>query len=278
MNDHLRGTLALLIAALLWSTGGLLIKSIPLSALAIAGLRSAIAAVVILAYVRRPQFTWSRAQWGASISYMLTVLLFVSATKLTTAANAILLQYTAPVWVALFSAIVTKEKLTRLDIISVITVCIGMAVFFIDSVSAGGMTGNIIAVLSGMAFAGVALSMRAQHGASTRESILLGNVLTAVVCLPFMESFSPTTDTVVRILLLGVLQLGVSYILYSWALAHVRAIEAVLITMIEPLLNPVWVIIGMGEVPTWTTAVGGAIVIGVVAVRGILFARRLRTT
>lgn len=232
--------------------------------------------MAILLWVRHPRPTWSAAQWGSIISYCLTVLLFVLATKLTTAANAIFLQYTAPIWVALFSAIVTKERLTRIDVITVIVVMSGMSVFFIESVSAEYMAGNIIALGSGVAFACVALFMRAQQGISTVESILLGNVLTAIVCLPFLDPFPMRADIIFGILLLGVLQLGISYILYSWAITHVTAIEAILITTLEPLLNPVWVALFYGEVPSSTAIVGGIIVVAAVAARNFVHAQTLR--
>ncbi|MBI2794771.1 MAG: DMT family transporter [Ignavibacteria bacterium] len=273
---HRKGVAALIITAFLWSTGGLLIKILPLSPLTISGTRSAIAAVVILLWVRHPKPTWSAAQWGSIVSYCLTVLLFVVATKMTTAANAIFLQYTAPIWVALFSAVITKERLTRIDVITVIVVMAGMSVFFIERVSMGNMVGNLIAVGSGVAFACVALCMRAQHGKSTVESILLGNVLTAIVCLPFLDPFPIRTDIIVGILSLGMLQLGISYILYSWAIAHVTAIEAVLITTLEPLLNPVWVALFYSEVPSSSAIVGGIIVITALATRNFVHAQSLR--
>ncbi len=273
---HRKGVVALLITALLWSTGGLLIKILPLSPLTISGTRSAIAAVAILLWVRQPKPTWSAAQWGSIISYSLTVLLFVVATKMTTAANAIFLQYTAPIWVALFSAIITKERLTRIDVITVIVVMAGMSVFFIERVSIGNMVGNLIAIGSGVAFASVALCMRAQQGRSTVESILLGNVLTAFVCLPFLEPFPIRADIIVGILSLGLLQLGISYILYSWAIAHVTAIEAVLITTLEPLLNPVWVVLFYGEVPSSSAIIGGIIVVAAVATRNFVHAQTFR--
>lgn len=277
-SQHGKGLAALALASILWSTGGLLIKSLPLSSMTIAGARSAIAALVILAWIRRPQPTWSAAQIGSILCYMLTVVLFVMATKLTTAANAILLQYTAPVWVALLSALITKERLTRVDIIAVAAVLVGMVVFFLDRVDAGTMVGNIVAIASGVAFAGVALFMRKQQGQGNVESVLFGNILTAVVCLPFVEPFAPSADTIVRLLLLGIVQLGISYVLYAWAMAHVTALEAVLVTMLEPLLNPLWVVIALGEVPSATATVGGAVVLSAVAVRGIIIARQTRRT
>lgn len=271
---HGKGLAALIGASLLWSTGGFFIKSIPLSALTIAGGRSAIAAIVLLLYIRSPKPTWSLAQWGSILAYVATVVLFVTATKLTTAANAILLQYTAPIWVAVFSALIAKEKLRLVDGIAVAAVMLGMGVFFIEQVSADHLTGDVIAILSGVAFAFVALCMRAQRGVSLPESILFGNIITAVVCLPFIDAIPMTSTIVLNLVLMGVVQLGISYILYSYAMRYVTAIEAVLITMLEPLLNPLWVLLTIGEVPSIYATLGGAIVLGSVVVRGIVVARR----
>lgn len=273
-SRHGAAVLALVICAVLWSSGGLLIKLLPLSPFAIAGFRSAIAASVMFLWVRRQgplQPTWTTPQFGSIISYMFTVVLFVWATKQTTAANAILLQYTAPVWVALFSAAITKERLQKLDMVVVASVMLGMVVFFLDALTPGAMFGNILAVASGIAFAGVALFMRAQRGISTTESIILGNVLTAIVCIPFAGVLPEVSvDWIVPLLVLGVFQLGVSYLLYSWALAHVTALEAVLITVLEPLLNPVWVGLALGEMPSGTALIGGSLVMAAVVVRGLI--------
>jgi len=277
ITQHTRAIIALVICALLWSSGGLLIKTLPLEPLTIAGARSAIAALVIYVWQRRNiSPTWQKAQFGSIISYMLTVILFVFATKNTTAANAILLQYTAPIWVALFSVFVTKEKLTRTDALAVLVVMSGMTVFFLDAISPGQMLGNSLAVLSGIAFAGLALCMRAQGGKSTTESILFGNILTALVCMPFIEPFAASADTFIRLSILGVLQLGVSYILYAWAIRHVTALEAILITVLEPLLNPLWVGLFYGEIPSNTAIVGGFIVVAAVVTRNLVHARTLQ--
>ncbi len=236
-------------------------------------MRSIVAALVIWIYLRKPKPSWQPAQWGSIISYAFTVVLFVWATKLTTAANAIFLQYTAPIWVVVFGTLITKERVTKLDVITVIVVMCGMLVFFINRVDPGAETGNFIALLSGVAFAGVALFMRAQRGISTTESILFGNVLAAVMCVPFFKSFVVDVGTISGILFLGVLQLGVSYILYSWAIKHVSAIEAILLTTLEPILNPIWVTMFYGETPSLISIIGGIIVVGGVVAREILGAR-----
>jgi drug/metabolite transporter (DMT)-like permease len=270
---HRRAVLALVLTSLLWSTGGLLIKSVPLSGITIAGTRSAIAALVMWVWLRRLRPTWSAAQLGGIVAYAATVTLFVLATKLTSAANAILLQYTAPIWVALLSAVITRERLRWFDGVTVAAVMCGMVVFFLDQLEGPALTGTIVAVLSGVAFAFVALCVRAQRGVATTETIVLGNILTAFVCLPFAAFGGTDAAAWMSLVALGVVQLGVSYLLYSWALAHVTAIEAILITVMEPLLNPVWVVLGTGEAPSAYAIIGGVVVVGSVVARGIIAVR-----
>lgn len=275
--DHRRGLAALAICAVLWSMGGLLIKTIPLSAMAIAGSRSAIAAVVMTLWLRRLRPSWSRHQIGGIIAYAATVLLFVMATKRTTAATAILLQYTAPVWVALFSRFITGERLTRIDIATVGIVCAGMAIFFADGLVEGTLDGTIMALASGMTFALVALFVRAQRGVATTETIVIGNMLTAIVCLPALAevgSLAGHPMAIGALVLLGSVQLGLSYILYSRALRSVTALDAILVTTIEPLLNPLWVMLATGERPSPLSLAGGIVVLAAVVGRGIAAARR----
>lgn len=268
MRKRSRAILYLVLTAILWSLGGVLIKSVKWNPVAIAGARSAIASLVMLAYIRRPRFTWSRAQILAAIFYAGTVILFVTANKLTTAANAILLQYGAPVYVAIFGSIILKEKTTTADWITISLVIFGMFLFFLDELRPGDLSGNIIAILSGITFALYIVFMRKQKDESPIESTLLGNILTVIIGLPFMLSSSPETrSSWIGILLLGTIQLGISYILYSIAIKDVTALEAILIPIIEPVLNPVWVFLAMGETPGRWAFVGGAIILASVTLR-----------
>ncbi|HHV81533.1 MAG TPA: DMT family transporter [bacterium] len=268
MEKRSRAILYLVLTAILWSLGGVLIKSVKWNPVAIAGARSAIASLVMLAYIRRPRFTWSRAQILAAIFYAGTVILFVTANKLTTAANAILLQYGAPVYVAIFGSIILKEKTTTADWITISLVIFGMFLFFLDELRPGDLSGNIIAILSGITFALYIVFMRKQKDESPIESTLLGNILTVIIGLPFMLSSSPETrSSWIGILLLGTIQLGISYILYSIAIKDVTALEAILIPIIEPVLNPVWVFLAMGETPGRWAFVGGAIILASVTLR-----------
>jgi len=268
-----RALLLLLATAILWSTGGLLIKSVDWNPLAIAGMRSAIAGVVILLYLRRPHFSWSTAQIGGAITYAATVILFVAATKLTTAANAILLQYTGPIWVAIFGKSFLGEKTTRVDWVMIGAVIVGMALFFLDKLSSGGLLGNIVAIGSGVAFGWFILFMRKQKDDSTLETPLLGNAIAAVIGIPFM--FGPTPDLTgwTALVTLGVLQLGLSYTLFAAAVKHASALDSILVPTIEPLLNPIWVFFLLGERPGPWAMVGGAIVLAAVTARSVLMAR-----
>jgi|SRR5690554_1429265 len=270
-NEH-SATILLIFTAVLWSLGGMLIKSISWSPMAIAGMRSMIATVVFWAYLRRPKFNWSVAQVGGALAYSATVILFVLANKMTTAANAILLQYTAPIYVAVFSAWFLGERSTKADWITVFAVLGGMVLFFLDDLSPGDFYGNLLAIGSGISFAAVTMFLRKQKGGSPMESVLLGNVITAFIGLPFCFTFFSSSSAVtdwVGLFLLGVLQLGVPYILYTVALKRVKALKAVLISVIEPLLNPLWVLLIIGEAPGPWAVLGGLVVLVAVTVRAL---------
>ena len=271
-RQRTRALLLLVVTATLWSLGGLLIKSVNANPLAIAGTRSAIAIVMLLLVLKKPKLTWSFAQIGAALAYSATTILFVTATKTTTAANAIFLQSTAPIYVALLSAWLLKEKIKLLDWITVLSVMGGMSLFFLDNLSTAGIFGNLVAAASGISFAFFAIFMRMQKDGSPLESILLGNLLTAAIGLPFLSRSVPNATGWLCLVILGVVQLGIPYILYSKAIKHVTAMEAILIPVIEPLLNPVWVLLMLGEAPGPLSLIGGLIVLTAITVRCVLAA------
>jgi len=271
---HTRSVLLLVVAALCWSLGGLLIKAVSWPPLAVAGGRGLIAALFLLATNRGLRFHFSRDQVLGAIAYAACTVTFCVATKLTTAANAILLQYTAPVWIALFGAWFLGERATRADWLTIVAVLGGMTLFFADSLELTHVLGNTIAVASGVCFAGMTIALRKQKDTSASESIILGNLLAFLVGLPWIlraPALSATGWTALT--LLGVVQLGVSYWLYARAIKHVTALEAVLIPVIEPILNPVWVLIALHEKPTPLALTGGAIVLGAVTLRAVASVR-----
>lgn len=267
---HRRALLLLLLTAVLWSLGGVLIKWVNWNPVAIAGTRSLIGAALIWMVFRRElRFTWTFDLIGGAVAYAGTVVLFVIANKLTTAANAILLQYTAPIYVALFSPWFLGERADRRDWLTLLVMLCGMALFFMDELSLDGYLGNGIALVSGLCFAWLTLFLRRQKNGSALPSLLLGNLLAGVIGLPFMFQSMPDLSSGVGLLLMGVVQLGLPYILYALALRHVRAVEGILIPMIEPVLNPVWVFLMMGEQPSPLALVGGAIILGAVLFRAL---------
>jgi drug/metabolite transporter (DMT)-like permease len=273
ISHERRAIWMLVAAAFLWSIGGMLIKLVEWNPMAIAGMRSAISALLFLAVLRRPKFTWSWVQLAAAAAYAGTVISFVFANKLTTAANAILLQYTAPVYIALFGAWLLGERVTWLDWLTIALVLAGMTLFLFESLGAGRLVGDAVALLSAACFASLVMLLRKQRNASPFESVLLGNLLTALVGLPFMFQSMPNAKSWVGLILLGVFQLGFSYVLYTKAIQHVTALEATLISFVEPLLNPVWVALTRGEIPGALSITGGLIVLGAVAVRSVLSSR-----
>lgn len=274
--QHYRGIGLAFAAGVLWSLGGLLIKWVEWNPLAIAGARSAIAALLLFALLRRPKLTWSRAQVGGALAYAATVILFVAANKLTTAANAILLQYTAPIYTAILGAWFLGERVTWGDWVTIVVVIVGVALFFLDHLTLGGLTGNLLSLASGVTFAGVAVFLRKQKDGSALESVLMGNVVTALIGLPFMFQGAPSGQTWLGLFLLGVFQLGLSYVLYTAALKRITALEGMLIAAVEPILNPVWVFLAMGETPGPWALVGGAMVL--IAVTGRSALRTARPT
>jgi len=274
MTERTRAVGYLLASALLWSAGGVLIKWVEWHPIAIAGTRSAIAAATLWALLRHPRFDGSAAQIGGAVAYAATVLLYVSAVKLTTAANAILLQYTAPIYVALFGAWFLRERTNWIDWLAVAISVAGMALFFWDSLSSRALWGDVLAALSGITLAWMVLFLRKQKDGAPMESVLLGNILAAIASIPFLWRSAPSAKGWAGLALLGVFQLGLSYALYAMAIRHVTAVEAVLFSMLEPILNPIWVVLLIGERPGPWALAGGAVVVTAITARALLQATR----
>jgi drug/metabolite transporter (DMT)-like permease len=270
-----RPVLLLLAAAVLWSLGGVLIKSIDLSPVTIAGGRSLIASLAMslaMPGVLR-KISW-RAVPGA-IAYAGTVFLFVVATKLTTAANAIFLQYTAPIYIAMISPWFLGERTTWRDWLLVLIALSGVGVFFLDQLSLQGLSGVVAALGSGFAFAWLTVLMRRQKSGSPEAVVLLGNMLTFLIALPWMFPILRMEENGPRLLLLGVVQLTIPYLLYSLAIRHVRALDASIISIIEPILNPIWVMLATNERPAFWSIVGGSIVLATSLGRSLLASRNI---
>lgn len=277
-SAHRRALALLALCGLLWSTAGALIKLVTWHPGAIWSARCAIAAALLYA-VRRPALRGiAPAEWSAAAALAATTGLFILANKLTTPANAILIQYSAPVWVALLGPWAVGERATRLDAVAIAVVLFGIALFFLDQLAFDYALGNAVALGAGVAFACSALAMRrvALSGTEDRavdllRPLVLGNLLGAVVGAPFWLA-APAPDAVgwSALLALGVFQQAAAYFCYAAAIRHARAIDVVLVPVIEPILSPLWVGLAFGEWPSPWALIGGAIVVGAVTARGVL--------
>jgi len=271
------GILAMAATAILWSIAGLFIKVIDWNPFAIAGVRSLIASIIIFLYLKHPRIHLSFPQIAASIANAATMLLFVSANKTTTAANAILLQYCAPVLTVFVSAIFLKER-TRVEHFAAFPIVVaGMIFMFFDELSGGKLFGNVLAIMSAITFSFYFVFMRMQKDGSPLESILMSHWLTAGICI-IISLFLPvphvTLKSLVAITVLGVVQIGLSAILFSIAIKRVSAVQANLIAVIEPVFNPVWVFFAIGEAPGIHALIGGGIIVLAVTIASIITARR----
>ncbi len=277
-NEKIAGVLMMAATASLWSIAGLLIKVIDWHPLAIAGVRSLIASLVILAFLRKPKIHWSFPQVAAAVANAVTMLLFVVANKTTTAANAILLQYMAPVFTAFIGAALLKEK-TRLEHwVSIFFVMVGMTIMFADKLDGGQFFGDAIALMSAVTFSLYIVFMRMQKEGSPLESNLMSQWIAAGVCLTaslFLPMPQFTQKSVAAILVLGIVQIGIPSILIAFAIRRISAVSANLIAVIEPVLNPVWVFLVLGEYPGMNTIIGGAVILLAVTGVSMISARRV---
>ena len=252
----------LIIAALMWSLGGLFIKLVNLNPMAITGIRSLGAAVVLLIYIKKPKLYWNRYFFTGVLAYSMMVILYVISIRLTTAANAIFLEFTAPLYVVVFGYFLLNERINRFDIFAMVIIFLGMGLFFMDELSFYGFWGNILALLAGVCLALVTVLIRKEKE-SAFEIVFFGNALTTIICLPFIiKGFSSTTQVDWFIIFgLGIFQLGIPYLLYTTALKYVSALDAILVGMLEPVFNPIWVYIFVGEAMGEWAFIGAALVI-----------------
>ena len=263
--------LLLLATGVIWSTGGFVIKLITWSPLAIAGLRSGLTFIVIVFY------RWPRGMriglltFAGSIFYALMVICFVLANKMTTAGNVILIQFAAPLYVAIFGFSFLGEKSSKLDYISIAIIILGLVFFFIEDLSFNQFWGNILALISGIGFAGLTMCMRKQKDDNPIDSILIGNLLTFILCAPsYLDMQFYNLNNLVMITYLGVIQLGISYIIYSKVIQYVKALDAIIFTVIEPIINPVLAYLFLNESMSGLSIFGGTLVVSGVVTRELI--------
>ena len=255
------GPWLILAAATLWSTAGAAIKLCQLTGWQINFGRSAVAALFLAAILPGARRRPDRAVAAVAVAYAFTVLLFVLANKATTSANAIFLQDTAPLWVLLLSPMLLQERPSRGELLSAPLFLVGLLLFFLDRLSPGQAAGNVIAVASGVAFALCILGLR-KLGARNVGAIVWGNALAALMSLPMaVRGPAPTVGDLGIVLFLGLFQLGASYALFARGVRHTPAVEASLLALVEPVLNPVWTFLLAGERPGPWAIRGGAIIL-----------------
>jgi DME family drug/metabolite transporter len=271
--------LLVLVAALLWSTGGLFIKWTTLTAFELSFWRSLLAALTVSYFTRREGFRLNRMTVITSLLYAALLLLFVVATKLTTAANAIFLQYTAPIYVLILEPLFYKEKFRRADLITVAVCVMGMSLFFVGKLRPQDIAGNLTALASGLCFAFYILLLRHPRSqiVNRASSVIYGNLLLVIFTAPAgiaaLEYI--TVQDFGIVFFLGVFQIGVAYTFFTLGMARgVRSLDASIVGYIEPVLNPLWVFLFLGERPTNWALIGGTIIITAVFTHTIWGARR----
>jgi len=271
--DTTRGAALVALAALLWSSSGLFIKVLPLGALQIACIRSLVAALTIAAVVKlrggRPFPRPDALSLACAASYAGVLILFVAATKLTTAANAIFLQFSAPIYLVFLEPWVTGRALRGRDLAAV-GLCLGaMGLFFVGRLGAGTLLGNLLGVASGLGLALFSLTLKLQRerrpDVDPIAAIILGNLLVAILCAPAaLPGLHPTLSQAGILLYLGIFQIGLAYLLFNAGMRHLTATAAVVTGTLEAVLNPIWVFLGIGERPSAWALLGGLLILGTI--------------
>ena len=266
------GVLCLLAAGVLWSLAGVCAKYIPWNPLSISCIRGLVAAAAIGCIRRKWTVTLTRSTVAAALCMNVTFILFMSANKLTTAANAIVLQYTAPVYVILLTALVLKVKPKPVDLVAVVLIITGIVLFFVDHLGHGALLGDCLGLLSGVSFAGV-FFFNGLPDAHPQEASYLGCLLSGLLLPVLFFDKSLITEGALPwlvILFMGVFQLGLAYYLFAKGVQHTSSITASLICSVEPILNPIWVFLLMGERPGPLAILGAGVVIVTVGAYNVL--------
>lgn len=280
MNTALaRARLQILGAALLFSTGGAAIKSAQFTSWQVAGLRSGIAALTVFLLIPEARRLGRGAELGravlVSLAYAATLVLFVLANKLTTAASTIFLQDTAPVYILLLSPLLLNEPIARRDLVFMLVIGIGMSLFFIGRqetfvTAPDPVRGNILALLSGITYALMLIGLRwmGKRAGSPAAAVGMGNLFAFLIAFPAMLPLGhhSVTDWTI-VVYLGVFQIGLAYFWLTRGIKQLPALEVSLLLFLEPALNPLWAWIVHGEVPGPGAVLGGALIMGATGIK-----------
>jgi drug/metabolite transporter (DMT)-like permease len=285
-EDHpLRARLAILGAAILFSTGGAAIKATQLTGWQVASLRSAIAAVAVLVMLPASRRGFGPLSLLVGAGYAATMICFVLSNKMTTAANTIFLQSTAPIYLVLIGPLVLKEPIRRRELVFMSVLFAGLALFFVGheaprATAPHPFQGNMVALASGVFWAITVAGLRYMgrdggRQGSAAAAVVAGNVIACLAALPFALPVARVSAADLAVVtFLGVIQIGLAYVLLTYGLAHVGALAASLLLLAEPVLNPLWAWLVHGEQPSgWSTA-GGLVIIAATLGKSVYDARR----
>jgi len=270
---HKKGLIYISFAALMWSSGGLFIKVLNLDAYQISFYRSLIAVLTILIITllqkKSLKFEFDIISILCSVSYAFILILFVIATKLTTAANAIFLQFTAPIYLLVLEPMFLKTKFEKRNLIALIFCFIGMTLFFFGKLDLSNIKGNLFAIGSGICFALFSLFLKWKKQIHKNDNtiiyIVAGNFLVCLFCLPIIfDKLLIESNQLIILIFMGVFQIGISYIIFNEGIKYISATESMIIAMLEAVLNPVWVFIGVGEVPSPYSITGSIIILSAI--------------
>ncbi len=275
-SKHQQGLIAVVVAAILWSSGGLFIKLVTLTPMQISFFRCSVAAITFAIIFRKKILQYNRLTVLNSFFYAGVLFFYVIAMKKTTAANAIFLQSTAPIYVLIFEPIINKTRYDKNNFITIGICFFGMILFFLGDLTPGQLEGNIYGLMAGILFAAFFLGMKKNERKFQESSIFLGNIIVAFICVPFIFTIDDLTfSDLWMVSFLGVFQIAIAYAFFSFGLKRVLAVEASIISMVEPVLTPFWVFIGYREVPSTATIIGGFIIIVAISVRTIQMGKAL---
>ncbi len=268
-NQHRLAIWSTVIAAILWSTGGLFVKLLTLDAFTILFYRSFYAAILFIIIFRKQILRVNKLTFVSALFYAPLLICFVSATKLTTAANAIFLQYTAPAFILILEPFFVRTKLLKINVITVILTFLGMILFLFDDFSSPeNVWGITLALGSGIVLTGLLISQKMNAPVFQPGAVFWGNILVCLVTLPwFINNPFPDVTQNSYLLILGFGQLGLGFALFVYGQKHLPAIESSLISMLEPILNPIWVIIWYGEIPGFFAVAGGTVILVILVFR-----------
>jgi len=256
-----KGNLYILFTAFLWSLGGIFIKVIPLNAFSINGLRSLIALIFYFVYDRSCKIKVNKYVVMAGLCLVGTNTLYVLANKMTTAANAIVLQYTAPIFVLLLQSLYYKKLPSKEKVGIILLAFCGMVIFFFDQMDSGMLIGNIIAILAGVCFSGV-FFINSLEGASSQDASKFAFLTSFIISIPFYKDVHLLTPiSFASLLALGIFQVGLAYVFFSKGIKLTSPVNSSLLSLVEALLNPVWVFLFVKEVPSMYAFIGGGIIL-----------------